>query len=151
MNNIVAFPAVTPARNGDWQPAELQQLVALFAAHAGSGAVTCWDIGKTEAGDPQFYLLGPAPDFDCLLCCSRVDALYVLEDGDGFLVAEEQSLRTMMSKAVKAVVGRRRSAMARMLVVFATFRITIEQKLEPMLAEASEWLFRFAPQLAALA
>ena len=42
-----------------------------------------WDVGVTEIGDPQFYLLGPPPHEECILCISRLGRVYVLEDGAG--------------------------------------------------------------------
>ena len=37
--------------------------------------------GTTEHGDPQVYLIGPPPDYDCILSISRLGRLYVIEDG----------------------------------------------------------------------
>ncbi|MBX6425475.1 MAG: hypothetical protein IRZ09_06065 [Variibacter sp.] len=150
---VVLFPPRAQSAHRGWRPDELQQLIALFAAQARrSGTTIFWEIGTTESGDPQFYLLGPAPDYECLLCCSRLDALYVLEDGAGGVLTEDRSLRQILREAARAVFAPRRGAVAaRLLVLLATLRITIEQKLEPFLAESSEWIGRFAPQLAALA
>jgi hypothetical protein len=149
---VVAFPTRVPHASRGWRSDELQQLVALFAAHAqANGTTVFWDVGATECGDPQFYLLGPAPHFEGRLCCSRVEARYILEDGAGGILAEENSLRQVVGAAARALAPRRSAIVARMLVLLATFRVTIEQKLEPVMAESSEWLVRFAPQLAALA
>lgn len=149
---VIAFPGRTPDSNGTWRAAELEQLVALLAVPArAAGTPVHWEVDATERGDPQFYLLGPAPDFECLLCCSRLEARYVLEDGAGALLAAENSLQRAVGKAVRALAPARRAFVARVLVFVATFRVTVEQKLEPMLAETSEWVFRFGPQLAAFA
>ena len=67
--SIVEFPRRDAAPSGDWRPEELRELTELFAP---ARASITWEVGLTEAGDPQFYLLGPAPDHDCVLCVSLV-------------------------------------------------------------------------------
>jgi hypothetical protein len=136
--SIVAFPHRAPA----WSTGELQQLVALFQAEAGS-----WAVGATEQGDPQFYLLGPGQD--CVLCVSRLALTYVLEDGEGRLIGEAPAL-DRFAEFARAAVRRGRSFVARATLAWLTLRLTIEEKLEPILEESEEFLARFAPQLAAL-
>ncbi|HET9902228.1 MAG TPA: hypothetical protein VFQ27_00800 [Xanthobacteraceae bacterium] len=150
--NVVAFPKPVGALAGDWRPDELRQLIDALSAHArANGATVYWDVGTTECGDPQFYLLGPPPHFECLLCCSRVEARYILEDGAGGVLAEETTLGEAIARAFRALRPSRGAVLSRMFLLLAAFRITVEQKLEPMLAESTDWLTRFAPQLAALA
>ena len=75
-----------------WQFAEVQKLISGSAGSLARGEASGWELGKTEAGDPQLYLLGPAPDYDCLLCVSRLGGLYVLEDGNGRILFEHRNL-----------------------------------------------------------
>jgi hypothetical protein len=145
--SVVEFPR--PVRNScrTWHQDEMQRLVALYSAHAASGEVVGWEIGATEAEDPQFYLLGP--EHDCVLCVSRVGRLYVLEDGLGALVADDARLEPVIDKASQVLTVPKVSFGMRMLLSLCAVRVTIEQKLEPFLAESTETLTRFAPQLAA--
>lgn len=148
--NVVPFPVKT-REAGSWRPEELRELVALFAAHARAHKTdVLWDIGTTERGDPQFYLIGPAPHFECLLCCSRLDARYVLEDGAGGLLTEKPSLQQALSEAARLLMPGRSGVVARLLLAATALRVTLEQKLDLVLEESTDWLVRFAPQLAAL-
>ena len=77
--SIVEFPQRSFPASGAWSADELQQLIALFRTEG----ETSYATGMTEHGDPQFYLLGPAPAHECVLCVSRLAQTYVLEDGEG--------------------------------------------------------------------
>jgi hypothetical protein len=145
--SVVEFPR--PARNScrTWHHEEVQRLVALYSAHAASGEVAGWEIGATESEDPQFYLLGP--EHDCVLCVSRVGRIYVLEDGAGALITDDARLEPVIDKAAQALAMPKVSFGMRVLLSLCAIRVTIEQKLEPFLAESTETLTRFAPQLAA--
>ena len=48
------------------------------AVHIPGGQASGWELGETERGDPQLYLLGPAPEHDCILSISRLGRLYIL-------------------------------------------------------------------------
>ena len=67
----------------------------MCSASVSSGAASGWAFGETERGDPQLYLLGPEPECDCILCVSRLDDRYILEDGKGRLVAEHDDLTSL--------------------------------------------------------
>jgi hypothetical protein len=115
------------------------------------GTAAEWDVGVTELGDPQFYLLGPSPDDECILCVSRLGRHYVLEDGAGGILFERDCLavltghvRSMLSKARSQIV-------ARVAVLWASLRELLEEKLEPLTLEGEELLTHLVPQLAALA
>jgi hypothetical protein len=137
--------------NGVWRQQEMQQLTILGSAHSMSAEVGGWACGATDAGDPQFYVLGPEPEENCLLCISRVDGMYLLEDGTGTLLAQNHQLKPVLHKAAGALTRRRMAGFAlRGLFALCAVRTLIEQKLEPFLAETSEHLVRVAPQLAAL-
>jgi hypothetical protein len=143
--SIVEFPRRGGAPSGDWHPDELRELTELFATQAG----VTWEVGLTEAGDPQFYLLGPVPDHDCVLCVSRLAHGYVLEDGAGRLLAEAPALHHFAAQAAHAALRGGRSFIARLTLVLCTIRLAIEEKLEPIFEESQELLMRFAPQIAA--
>jgi hypothetical protein len=134
-----------------WQFAEVQKLISGCAVSLAHGEVSGWEIGKTEAGDPQLYLLGPAPDYDCVLCVSRLGALYVLEDGNGKILFEHRNLM-LLAQHVRAAICRKKVAItAKAAIIWAAVRQTMEEKIEPMLAEPIELASHLAPQIAAFA
>jgi hypothetical protein len=139
--SVIDFPQCTPRRSG-WRPDELRHLAALFKTNP-------WDIGATEQGEPQFYVLGPAPDHACVLCVSRLAHGYVLEDSVGRIVCEAPALHLFAEQAARALAGGGRSFVARAALLIGAIRLTIEEKLEPVFDETQELLARFAPQLAA--
>lgn len=147
--SIVEFPRRASATS-DWRQDEWRELVALFHPDAASAGVT-WDVGATERGDPQFYLLGPAPDHECVLCVSRLAQGYVLEDGSGRILGEAPSLDRFAEQAARAAVRGGRALVARMTLLLCAIRLTIEEKVEPLFEESQELLVRFAPQIAAFA
>ena len=79
---VIAFQSKVLQSDGPWRPAELKALVESLAPESSRAGARCWDVGITEIGDPQFYLLG-ASDDECILCISRLGRVYVLEDGAG--------------------------------------------------------------------
>ncbi len=142
--SILEFPARSFPASGEWSPDELRQLIALFRADEN------FAVGTTERGDPQFYLLGPAPEHECVMCVSRLGHTYVLEDGMGRVIGEAGALDRFGAEAARAALRRGRSLVARVTLAWITIRLTIEEKLEPILEESEELLVRFAPQVAAL-
>jgi hypothetical protein len=139
--SVIDFPQPAPRHDG-WRPDELRRLAALFETSP-------WDVGTTEQGEPQFYVLGPAPDHACVLCVSRLAHGYVLEDSVGRIVCEAPALHLFAEQAAHAVAGAGRSFIARAALLICAVRLTIEEKLEPIFEETQELLARFAPQLAA--
>jgi len=147
--NILAF-----RRNPDphsWQAAEMQTLTSACEAYVSKGQASGWEIGKTEAGDPQLYLMGPAPDHDCMLSVSRLGRLYVLEDGQGRVLFEHGSVM-LLAEQIRTALRRQKGAIvARVALAWCVVRETIEERIEPLLAEPVEMLAHVAPQLAAFA
>lgn len=139
--SVIEFPARC-FPSGAWTPQELRELIALFRAEDN------FAVGATEQGDPQFYLLDRAQE--CTLCVSRLGHSYVLEDNEGRLIGEAPSLDRFAAAAARAAMRRSRSLVARVMLAWVTVRLTIEEKLEPILEESEELLARFAPQVAAL-
>jgi hypothetical protein len=149
VQNVVAFHA--PELPSCWRQDELQQLIALHSACQDRRRDASWSVGKTELGDPQFYLVGEAPEIDCIMCVTRLGRVYVLEDGAGSVVAEDVRLERIAQEASKMLTRRRRlSFVARSLLGLCAFRAVLDQKVEFMLAESMEHLSRLAPQLVAL-
>jgi hypothetical protein len=148
MRNVVAFHA--PERTICWRQDELQQLVALHTSCEQKRRGCSWSVGKTELGDPQFYMVADGPDLDCLMCVTRIGRLYVLEDGAGSVIAEDARLENIVPAASKMLTRRRPlSFVARSLLGLCAFRAVLDQKAELLLAESMEHVTRFAPQLAA--
>lgn len=133
-----------------WQSAEMNALVAASGDSLEKGIAIGWEMGVTDSGDPQLYLLGPAPDHECLLCVSRLGRLYVLEDGQGRVVFEHDAMN-MLAEQVRGSLRRKRSAIvARAVVAWLAIKETFEERVESMMAEPAEILAHIAPQLAAM-
>ena len=147
--SVVEFPY--GSRRDGWTAAELKQVVAGVARSFESGEAVAWEVGLTETGDPQFYLLGPAPDFECILCVSRLGSLYVLEDGAGRLLFEHDSLQALAETARSFLRAKKAEIVARAALIWCALRELFEEKVEAMLGEGEDLLVHFAPQLAALA
>lgn len=146
-DNVIAFRC--RPRQRCWSQAELWDMTVLCATSARHSRGTSWSTAKTETGDPQFYLLGE--DEDCLLCLTRLGPLYVLEDGLGEVIAESTDLKAVIEQGWR-VVARPQGVSAfvvRSLFVLCTCRAIFDEKIDLMMAEASEQLVRFAPQLGA--
>jgi hypothetical protein len=148
---IIAFPSGGRPRAGRWCPAELNQFVASLAPNFQNGEASGWDVGATEAGDPQFYLLGPAPDHECMLCVSRLGSLYVLEDGAGQVLLEHDSLLALAETMKTVLRTRKAKFVSRVALIWCAIREACAEKFEAMVGESEELLIHFAPQLAALA
>lgn len=147
---VVVFPTLKKTLPG-WQFAEARKLQSACADSIASGDASGWEIGETETGDPQLYLLGPAPEFDCILCVSRLGSLYVLEDGNGRILFEDTSLVLLAEQAAVAVRRLKGAMIAKLAVMWAAVRETFEEKVEPLLAEPIEVVTHVGPQIAAFA
>jgi hypothetical protein len=136
---------------GEWRSEELRKLVSACAPALSRDEASSWEVDATEAGDPQFYLLGPAPDHHCMLCVSRLGRLYVVEDGSGGVLFESAGLLSAVER-IRAALHRKGNAMvARVTLAWYAIRNAFEEKIEPVLCESEELLAHVAPQLAALA
>jgi hypothetical protein len=146
--SVVAFERRQDA--AAWTEAELNTIVAALQMAMAPATGRSWEIGATENGDVQFYLLGPRPEQACELCLSRVGRRYILEDGSGRLLFEHRNLDLVVLHA-KAAVSSSPQLMARAIMVWCAVRNTIQEKFEPLLVEGEELLVQVAPQLAAFA
>ena len=100
--NVIEFPRPQELPQG-WQGSELSKLTNACAGSISAGDVSGWEVGTTEYGDPQLYLLGPAPDHDCILSISRLGRLYVLEDGRGQVLFENDNLVALAEETCSAL------------------------------------------------
>lgn len=149
---VVQFPARPPAAAfGVWHTAELQNVIDACAASILRGEISGWEVGTTEAGDPQLYLLGPAPECECITCVSRVGRLYILEDGQGRVVFEHDAIHLLAEQMRMALQRKKAAIVARIVFAWIALKETFEERVEPVLAEPAELLSHVAPQLAVLA
>jgi len=148
---VIAFPSKLQREDGSWPAAELNEIVEKFAPQLSSGEAGGWNVGVTDIGDPQFYLLGPPPDDECILCISRLGRVYVLEDGAGQILFEHDSLLVLAEQARSALRKKKTQIVARAALLWCAVRELFEEKLEPIVGESEELLTHFVPQLAAFA
>jgi hypothetical protein len=147
---VIVFKPREASRNGNWRASELSGLVRSFGAELARGRASGWRTAATDAGDPQFYLLGPRPDEECILCVSRLGHRYVVEDGAGRFLFEDVRFELIAKAASRFLKGRQAAFLAVVAVLWGTLRQTFEEKIEPILGESEELLMHAAPQLAML-
>jgi hypothetical protein len=147
---VVPFCGSRQSEPGMWSPSELTQIAASFAPGLQTGEAESWDVGATEAGDPQLYLVGPPPDHDCILCVSRLGSLYVLEDGTGRVLAEHNSLLALAESIQRALRGGHARLVTRFALFWCAARESFHERYEAMIGEGEELLVHVAPQLAAI-
>ena len=146
--NVVAFARKQDTR--EWSERELRAIVTALEKTLAPNTGRDWETGMTEAGDAQFYLLGPLPDQACELCVSRIKGRYILENGSGRLLFEHRNLDLVMLHA-KAAVPSTSWLMVRAITLWCAIRNTIHEKVEPLLVEGEEMFVQLVPQLAAFA
>jgi hypothetical protein len=151
MTKVLNFPRSAPQAPQGWHNEEFQQIVAACSSAVAVGEASAWEVGMTEHGDPQVYLIGPPPNHDCILCISRVGRHYVIEDGQGRVLFEHDSPMLFAEQAIAALRRRKAILLAKVAVAWHAFRETFEEKAEALTAEPMEVLAHIAPQLAALA
>jgi hypothetical protein len=151
MTTVVKFPRRSEPLPEGWQNDELQQIVAACSGSVAAGEATGWEIGVTDTGDPQVYLIGPPPNYDCILCISRVGRHYVIEDGHGRVLLEHDTPMLLAEQALAALRRRKAALLAQIAMAWQVFREAFEEKTEALTAEPMEVLMHLAPQLAALA
>jgi hypothetical protein len=107
--SVLKFQRIeTPLPEG-WRSEELHRVASACAGAIAKGEASGWEMGATENGDPQVYVLGPPPDYDCILCISRLGRHYVIEAGNGRVVFEHGKLMLLAEQAT-AVLRRRKTA-----------------------------------------
>jgi hypothetical protein len=148
---VIAFRREVGAEpKGLWRAEELRQFTGCLADKSVAGSIGSWAVDATEDGWPQLYVLGPAPDHDCILSVSRLGRLYIVEDGGGQVLLEHDSL-LRVAERIRAALRRRRAGMAaRIAVAWCAVQEFFEEKREPVIAESGEIVAHVAPQFAAL-
>jgi hypothetical protein len=146
--SVVAFER--KQNDGEWSERELSTITAALNAALAPSTGRAWEIGMTEKGDAQFYLLGPLPDQACELCVSRIGGRYILEDGSGRLLFEHRNLDLVVLHA-RAAIPSTSWLMVRVIILWCAIRNVLHERIEPMLAEGEELLVQWAPQLAVFA
>src|SRR5262245_50700223 len=148
---VIAFARKEEHGAGVWRSCELNHIVGSFAPELLSGEAIGWETGTTEMGDPQFYLIGPPPEHECIMCVSRLGRLYVLEDGNGHVLFEHADFELLAEQARGFLKQTKAGFIAQITIAWGVLRQTFEEKVEPMLAEGEEFLMHFAPQIAVFA
>jgi hypothetical protein len=149
--SVVPFPRAARPSSGHWSAKELSRLTSACAGAIPEGGVSGWEVGATDQGDPQLYVLGPAPDFDCVLSVSRLGRHYVLEDGKGRVLFEHDDLVRLADQTCDVLRRRKSQIIAQFAIGLCALRELFEERVEPALAEPMEIISHLAPQLAALA
>ena len=148
---VVPFvPRRSSVRTGPWIETELDPVFEACATPMMRDRVGGWETGQTEAGDPQLYLLGPAPEHDCVLCISRLGGRYILEDGEGRVLSEHDAIAPIAEKVQTALARKRPAMVARLVAGWVAVKAAFEERVEPILAEPVELFTHVGPQLAAL-
>jgi hypothetical protein len=85
-----------------WSPAEMGELTRLYHAKREHGDAAGFAYGETDQRDPQFYVLGGDDAQPCMACVSRLIRngrwWYVIEDGEGVVQTEGDSLRQLVNR-----------------------------------------------------
>jgi hypothetical protein len=146
---VVRLTPRKEAAPGPWRGDELRELEGIFAAFVHQGDAADYAIGATERGDPQFYVIAPQPDADCVLCISRVGGSYLVEDGGGGLIAKVHDLKQLADQR-PLIVSRRHRVVAKTIAAWLAVRSSVEEKVEPIMGEPMDLLTHVTPQLVAL-
>jgi len=149
MTTVVRFPRAAETLPQGWRTPELQQFIAVSACSIADGEATGWEVGETEQGDPQVYLIGPGPAYECILCISRVGGRYVIEDGRGRVLLEHDSPMLLAEQAIAALRRRKAIVVAQISLAWYAFREMFEERTDALTEESMDVLVVLAPQLAA--
>jgi hypothetical protein len=147
---ILQFPKPAESLPQGWHAAELQQVINACAGSVAKGEASGWEVGVTDYGDPQLHLMGPPPNYECIVSISRLGRLYVLEDGNGRVVFEHDNPMLLAEQAKQMLHRRKAAIVARIAIAWCAIREAVEEKTEALMAEPLEVLTHIAPQLSAL-
>ena len=114
---VISSARSLPQPQNGWSSHELEELMRLYAAHAGRRKLT-WATAVTECDDPQFFLIGPEPEAECLTAISRVGERYVLEDGAAHVLCESRDLAEVAKRAQLSLQSRSRPSLLVRLLRF---------------------------------
>lgn len=145
---IVRFPE--PKEKTGWCNRELQLLVGACGQSSSLGHVSGWDVGATERGEPQFYVIGPPPEHECILMVSRLGRLYVLEDGNGVVLLEHDNPAITAERMCAALRRQKLALTVRLGLAWCAVREFFEEKIEPIVAEPIDAISHYGPYVASL-
>ena len=148
---MMGAAAVRRENRHGWDDAEIAALRRLTRLLSRRRGAQSWHVGATEAGEPQFYVLGPGADEPCLASVSRVGSGYVLEDGSGRVLAEEEHIDELVKRASIAYPARRRVPLTvRAFLALCAWRAFVDQKMAAF-EESLDILARIGPHVTAFA
>jgi hypothetical protein len=131
-----------PQAQHGWSAHELEELMRLYAAYACRRKLT-WATAVTELDDPQFFLVGPEPEAECLTAISRVGGRYVLEDGAAHVLCESRDRPEVVKRAQSALACRSKpSLLLRIVLPFGAARAFFDEKVEPLIPDSVELFLR---------
>ena len=148
---ILNFPTAAERSIQGWHPSDLKHLTGACAPAVAKGDSAGWEIGETENGDPQLYVMGPPPDHECILVISRLGRVYIVEDGRGSVVFEHDNPMMVAEQVCASLHQKKVAILARVTVAWCAFREFIEEKVEPVMAEPIELISHYGPHFASLA
>ena len=132
---VLRFPSRAQSHQQSWPLDEMRELAEACSAAVAQGQASGWEIGATEHGDPQLYLIGPPPAYDCILCISRVGHHCVIEDGRGRVLLEHDSPLLLAEQALAALRRRKAALLAQVAAGWQAFREAFEEKTEALTTE----------------
>jgi hypothetical protein len=139
---VVSSARPLPHGQHGWSAHELEELLRIYATHAGRRDVS-WATAVTERDDPQFFVIGPEPEADCLVAVARVGERYVLEDGEAHVLCESRILPEVVKRAQLVLTTRSKpSLMVKLFVPIAAARSFFDEKIEPLIPDSVEVLLR---------
>jgi hypothetical protein len=98
-------PRAPQPRNCGWRPGEFAELVRLFMAMRERARAESYELGLTERGDPQFYVLGDDVEQSCVCSvsrlCQQAQPWYVVENGNGQLLFDGCCLHDLIDDMVE--------------------------------------------------
>jgi hypothetical protein len=147
--NVIPFVSrEVPA--SEWYAWELRRVAGACESLISRGEISGCEHGLTETGDPQIYVLGPGPDTECFLCISRIGRRYVLEDGQGRVVAEHDAIGALAGQMRKLLLRRKLGPVGALVAVWLAIRGIFEGEVRPLTSMPIDAMSNVAPHLAAL-
>jgi hypothetical protein len=134
-----------------WRQSELDAILNAVSPVFELRGASSWEVSNTEHGEPQFYLLGPKPDQECILCISRLGQTYIVNDGEGHHIVDLSDLKALTAQVQGLLKHGATRALSKVVVVWCGAKQVFHDKFDPLFAEGEELLIHVAPQIAALA
>ena len=137
---VISSARPVPRAQHGWTVHELEELMRLYAR---AGRKVTWATAVTDRDDPQFFLLGPEPEAECLVAISRIAGRYVLEDGAARILCESRDLCEIVKQAQLSLASRSKpTLLMRMLLPCGAARAFFDEKVEPLIPDSVEVFLR---------